>query len=30
MPRPGLVAEEHDWLGFVIAMGKKPYESRVN
>lgn len=30
MPRLGLVAEEHDWWGFAIAMRKRPYESPVN
>ena len=30
MPRLGLVAEEHDLWGFVIAIRKKPYESPVN
>jgi hypothetical protein len=30
MPKLGLVAEEHALLGFVITMGKKPCESRVN
>jgi hypothetical protein len=30
MPKLGLVAAEHALLGFVIAMGKKPYESRVS